>query len=40
VIDKLVYVAANLVLDHLVERVHHRPGVNGLPALPLCANVT
>jgi len=33
VIDKLVYVAANPVLDHLVERVHHWPGVNGLPAL-------
>jgi putative transposase len=33
VIDKLVYAAANPVLDHLVERVHHWPGVNGLPAL-------
>jgi putative transposase len=33
VIDKLVYTAANPVLGHLVERVHHWPGVNGLPAL-------
>ena len=33
VLDKLVYVAANPVADHLVERVHHWPGVNGLPAL-------
>jgi hypothetical protein len=32
VLDKLVYVAANPVLDHLVERAHHWPGVNGLPA--------
>jgi hypothetical protein len=33
VIDKLVYAAANPVLDHLVDRVHHWPGVNGLTAL-------
>jgi REP element-mobilizing transposase RayT len=33
VIDKLVYAATNPVLDHLVDRVHHWPGVNGLPAL-------
>lgn len=33
VMDKLVYVATNPVLAHLVERVHHWPGVNGLPAL-------
>jgi hypothetical protein len=33
VIDKLVYTAANPVLDHLVDRVHHWPGVNGLTAL-------
>lgn len=33
VMDKLVYVAANPVLAHLVERVHHWPGVNGLAAL-------
>jgi putative transposase len=33
VIDKLVYAAVNPVLDHLVERVHHWPGVNGLVAL-------
>jgi len=33
VIDKLVYAAANPVLDHLVDRVHHWPGVNGLAAL-------
>jgi len=33
VLDKLVYAAANPVLDHLVERVHHWPGVNGLTAL-------
>jgi REP element-mobilizing transposase RayT len=33
VIDKLVYVAANPVLDHLVDRVHHWPGVNGFAAL-------
>jgi REP element-mobilizing transposase RayT len=33
VMDKLVYTATNPVQDHLVERVHHWPGVNGLPAL-------
>ena len=33
VIDKLVYTAANPVQDHLVDRVHHWPGVNGLGAL-------
>jgi putative transposase len=33
VMDKLVYTATNPVLDHLVDRVHHWPGVNGLPAL-------
>jgi hypothetical protein len=33
VIDKLVYTAANPVLAHLVEKVHHWPGVNGLVAL-------
>jgi REP element-mobilizing transposase RayT len=33
VIDKLVYTATNPVQDHLVERVHHWPGVNGLVAL-------
>jgi REP element-mobilizing transposase RayT len=33
VIDKLVYTATNPVADHLVERVHHWPGVNGLSAL-------
>ena len=33
VMDKLVYTAANPVLDHLVDRVHHWPGVNGLGAL-------
>ena len=41
VIDKLVYTATNPVQDHLVERVHLWPGVNGLSALcagrPLCA---
>ena len=41
VLDKLTYTAANPVLDHLVERVHHWPGVNGLAALlngrTLCA---
>jgi putative transposase len=36
VINKLVYVALNPVKDHLVERVHHWPGVNGLS--PLLAN--
>jgi putative transposase len=33
VIDKLVYTAANPVQDHLVDLVHHWPGVNGLGAL-------
>jgi putative transposase len=33
VIDKLVYTATNPVQDHLVERVHHWPGANGLRAL-------
>ena len=33
VMDKLVYTATNPVTDHLVERVHHWPGVNGLGAL-------
>ena len=33
VIDKLVYTATNPVQDHLVDRVHHWPGVNGLTAL-------
>jgi len=33
VIDKLVYTASNPVADHLVDRVHHWPGVNGLAAL-------
>jgi REP element-mobilizing transposase RayT len=33
VMDKLVYTATNPVADHLVERVHHWPGVNGLTAL-------
>jgi hypothetical protein len=33
VMDKLVYAATNPVLDHLVERAHHWPGVNGLSAL-------
>ena len=33
VMDKLVYTATNPVKDHLVERVHHWPGVNGLAAL-------
>jgi REP-associated tyrosine transposase len=33
VLDKLAYTAANPVLDHLVERVHQWPGVNGLSAL-------
>jgi putative transposase len=35
VLDKLAYTAANPVLDDLVERVHHWPGVNGLSALLL-----
>jgi putative transposase len=30
VVDKLVYAATNPVKDHLVERVHQWPGVNGL----------
>jgi putative transposase len=33
VMDKLVYTAINPVKDHLVDRVHHWPGVNALPAL-------
>lgn len=33
VIDKLVYTATNPVKDHLVDRVHHRPGGNGLHEL-------
>jgi REP element-mobilizing transposase RayT len=33
VLDKLVYTATNPVLDHLVDQVHHWPGVNGLSAL-------
>ena len=33
VIDKLVYAAANPVLDDLVDRVCHWPGVNGLSTL-------
>jgi putative transposase len=33
VMDKLVYTATNPVQDHLVDRVHHWPGVNGLSAL-------
>ena len=33
VMDKLVYTATNPVQDHLVDRVHHWPGVNGLGAL-------
>ncbi|HEX2687982.1 MAG TPA: hypothetical protein VHN14_15245 [Kofleriaceae bacterium] len=33
VIDKLVYTATNPVQDHLVDRVHNWPGVNGLNAL-------
>jgi REP element-mobilizing transposase RayT len=33
VMDKLVYTAANPVQDHLVDRAHHWPGVNGLAAL-------
>jgi len=41
VIDKLVYTATNPVADHLVDRVHLWPGVNGLSALlggrTLCA---
>jgi putative transposase len=41
VMDKLVYTATNPVQDHLVDQVHHWPGVNGLTALlagrSLCA---
>jgi len=33
VLDKLAYTAANPVLEHLVERAHQWPGVNGLSAL-------
>jgi len=33
VVNKLVYTAANPVQDHLVDRVYHWPGVNGLGAL-------
>lgn len=33
VIDKLVYAATNPVQDHLVDRIHHWPGVNGPGAL-------
>jgi putative transposase len=33
VLDKLVYTATNPVLGHLVERVHHWPGVNGVSSL-------
>ncbi|MEQ1737040.1 MAG: hypothetical protein ABL886_11635 [Rhodoglobus sp.] len=33
VLDKVVYAATNPVKDHLVERVHHWPGVNGLSDL-------
>ena len=33
VLAKLAYAATNPVKDHLVERVHHWPGVNGLKAL-------
>ncbi len=33
VLAKLAYAAANPVTDHLVERVHHWPGVHGLGAL-------
>jgi len=33
VMDKLVYAATNPVQDHLVDRVHHWPGVNSLAAL-------
>ena len=33
VIDKVVYVAANPVLDHLVERVHHWPGAKLVRAM-------
>jgi len=33
VIDKVVYVATNPVLDHLVERVHHWPGAKCVGAM-------
>jgi hypothetical protein len=33
VMDKLVYTATSPVQDHLVDRVHHWPGINGLTAL-------
>jgi REP element-mobilizing transposase RayT len=33
VLDKLVYTAANPVNDHLVDRIHHWPGVHGLREL-------
>jgi REP element-mobilizing transposase RayT len=33
VLDKLVYAATNPVQDHLVDRVHHWPGINSLGAL-------
>lgn len=33
VLNKLAYVAANPVKDHLVERAHQWPGVNGFKAL-------
>src|SRR5206468_4292638 len=33
VMDKVVYVATNPVLDHLVERVHHWPGAKTTHAL-------
>ena len=33
VIAKVVYAATNPVKDHLVEKVHHWPGINGLSAL-------
>ena len=32
-LDKLAYTATNPVKDHLVERAHQWPGVQGLPAL-------
>ncbi|HEX2689474.1 MAG TPA: hypothetical protein VHN14_22790 [Kofleriaceae bacterium] len=32
-VDKLVYTATNPVLDHLVERTHHWPGVNTFIAM-------
>jgi len=33
ILRKVAYVAANPVQDHLVERVHHWPGINGFRAL-------